>query len=149
MKPSVLVQNKFYELFKFFNKFQTQKKNFWCARPDDLKDTVNITAWKQITNQSDYSCQMFYEGNNIACHTFEFSDEIGHTIVEDFNLVCDRRSFLATIETCILIGSSIAPLLSGWLSDKLGRKMVLMSSATIQLIVGKSFRQSMINIKFK
>lgn len=90
-----------------------------------------------MTNQTDYSCEMFYEGNHVKCHTFEFSDEIGHTIVQDFNLVCDRKNFLATIETCILVGSSIAPLLSGWLSDKFGRKLVLIVSATIQLVVGK------------
>ncbi|KAL5273024.1 hypothetical protein ACFFRR_000037 [Megaselia abdita] len=123
-----------FQIFAF--SFQTQKKDFWCARPDDLKDTINVTTWKLMTNQSDYSCSMFYEGNHVKCDTFEFSDEIGHTIVQDFNLVCDRKNFLATIETCILVGSSIAPLFSGWLSDKFGRKLILMLSATIQLIVG-------------
>lgn len=89
-----------------------------------------------MTNQSDYSCEMIFEGNHVKCYTFEFSDEIGHTIVQDFNLVCDRKNLLATIETCLLVGCSIAPLFSGWLSDKFGRKQILMLSATVELVVG-------------
>lgn len=90
-----------------------------------------------MTNQTEYSCEMFYEGNQVKCQDFEFSDEFGHTIVQDFNLVCDRKNFIATIETCILVGSSLAPLFSGWLSDKFGRKLVLLGSALIQVVVGE------------
>ena len=72
------------------------------------------------------------------CKTFEFAnDNMGMTIVEEFDLVCDRKNLLSVVEMCFLAGAAIGSVSSGWISDKFGRKHTLMSFATVQCIIGK------------
>lgn len=74
------------------------------------------------------------------CSEFEFSHDIYEsTMIEDFNLICDRKSLIATVETCGILGTVFASVLSGWMSDKYGRKPILMMSLFLQISLGKIF----------
>lgn len=75
-----------------------------------------------------------------TCESFEFShDDMGTTIVEEFNLVCDKKKFLAVVEMSYLMGAAVASVVSGWISDRFGRRTILMCSATLQVIIGEFY----------
>lgn len=56
---------------------------------------------------------------------------------EDFNLVCDRQSLVASVETSGLVGTVFAAIISSWISDNYGRKQILMISLFLQVFLGK------------
>lgn len=132
---------------------QAFEKDYWCARPSDgFFSTMNVSMWKNVTLQTTDSCQIlnFPLDLNLThvgdlgdyqmtkCESFEFShDEMGATIVEEFNLVCDKKKFLAVVEMSYLMGAAVASVVSGWISDKFGRRTILMCSATLQVFVGE------------
>ncbi|KAL5273011.1 hypothetical protein ACFFRR_000030 [Megaselia abdita] len=112
--------------------FQTVNKDFWCA---GLPSTPFSSE-----NSSLNSC--VFEGDDPSlppakCSNFEFSHEYyGTTIIEDFNLVCDRKYLIASVETCGILGTVLASVISGWISDKYGRKPILMISLFLQVSLG-------------
>ncbi|XP_017083944.2 LOW QUALITY PROTEIN: organic cation transporter protein [Drosophila eugracilis] len=143
-----------FHLFMFV--FQTASKDFWCARPDNLLQ-MSVSEWRNISQSSngcllldiDYS-QVSYEDNELInwpangtelgyrqCRHFEFSDEEGtaKTLVQEFELVCGR-DILSLVETCFLVGAAAGAVLSGWISDRFGRRHTLMAFVTIQSVFG-------------
>lgn len=74
------------------------------------------------------------------CESFEFShDYMGTTLQEEFGLVCNNKKFLAVVEMSYLMGAAVASVVSGWISDKFGRRTILMCSATLQVIIGEYY----------
>ncbi|XP_017091571.2 organic cation transporter protein isoform X3 [Drosophila bipectinata] len=136
--------------------FQTASKDFWCARPDNLSH-MSIPEWRNLS-QTPNGCnildldyeQVSYENNQLInwpanasnfgyrkCQHFEFSDEDGSakTLVQEFELVCERN-ILSLVETCFLVGAAAGAVLSGWISDRFGRRHTLMAFVTIQSVFG-------------
>lgn len=126
-----------------FSSIQAYEKDYWCARPSDgIHSSMNVSMWKNITLQTTDSCQIHDTGANqmTQCESFEFSHDImGTTIVEEFNLVCDKKYFLAVVEMSYLMGAAVASVVSGWISDRFGRRTILMCSATLQVIIGEYY----------
>ncbi|XP_016995417.2 organic cation transporter protein isoform X1 [Drosophila takahashii] len=143
-----------FHLFMFV--FQIAPKDFWCARPDNLMQ-MSVSEWRNIS-QSSNGCllldmdftQVTYEDNQLVnwpanasemgyrqCRHFEFSDEEGSakTLVQEFELVCGR-DILSLVETCFLVGAAAGAVLSGWISDRFGRRHTLMAFVTIQSVFG-------------
>ncbi|KRK03668.1 organic cation transporter protein isoform X1 [Drosophila yakuba] len=143
-----------FHLFMFV--FQIAPKDFWCARPENLQQ-MSVSEWRNISQSSngcllldvDYS-QVTYENNQLInwpenatnlgyrqCWHFEFSDEDGSakTLVQEFELVCGR-DILSLVETCFLVGAAAGAVLSGWISDRFGRRHTLMAFVTIQSVFG-------------
>ncbi|XP_017031297.1 organic cation transporter protein isoform X2 [Drosophila kikkawai] len=136
--------------------FQTAPKDFWCAQPDHLRQ-MSLSEWRNLSQTSngcllldvDYS-QVSYNGNQLInwpanaselgyrqCPHFEFSDVDGpaKTLVQEFELVCGR-DILSLVETCFLVGAAAGAVLSGWISDRFGRRHTLMAFVTIQSVFG-------------
>ncbi|XP_017056168.1 organic cation transporter protein isoform X1 [Drosophila ficusphila] len=143
-----------FHLFMFV--FQIAPKDFWCARPDNLLQ-MSVSEWRNLSQSTDgcllldmdYS-QVTYEDNQLInwpanatelgyrkCQHFEFSDEEGtaKTLVQEFELVCGR-DILSLVETCFLVGAAAGAVLSGWISDRFGRRHTLMAFVTIQSVFG-------------
>ncbi|XP_017031295.1 organic cation transporter protein isoform X1 [Drosophila kikkawai] len=143
-----------FHLFMFV--FQTAPKDFWCAQPDHLRQ-MSLSEWRNLSQTSngcllldvDYS-QVSYNGNQLInwpanaselgyrqCPHFEFSDVDGpaKTLVQEFELVCGR-DILSLVETCFLVGAAAGAVLSGWISDRFGRRHTLMAFVTIQSVFG-------------
>ncbi|EDW15654.2 organic cation transporter protein isoform X1 [Drosophila mojavensis] len=143
-----------FHLFMFV--FQTAPKDFWCARPANLQN-LSITEWRNLS-QTPNGCQLLdidysqvildngqlinWPSNTSAvgyrkCHQFEFSDVDGgaKTLVQDFGLVCDNN-ITSYVEMCFLIGAAAGAVLSGWISDRFGRRHTLMSFVLIQTVFG-------------
>ncbi|KAL7728519.1 hypothetical protein ACLKA6_012532 [Drosophila palustris] len=136
--------------------FQTAPKDFWCARPAHLQD-LSITDWRNLSQSSngcqlldiDYSQVAFENGQLInwpsntanlsyrQCQQFEFSDVDGDakTLVQEFGLVCGNN-ITSFVEMCFLMGAAAGAVLSGWISDRFGRRHTLMTFVSIQTIFG-------------
>ncbi|KAH8243831.1 hypothetical protein KR032_010447 [Drosophila birchii] len=136
--------------------FQTASKDFWCAQPDHLRQ-MSVAEWRNLSQTSngcllldvDYS-QVSYDGNQLInwpanaselgyrqCPHFQFSNVDGSakTLVQEFELVCGR-DILSLVETCFLVGAAAGAVLSGWISDRFGRRHTLMAFVTIQSVFG-------------
>lgn len=149
MNSHILIKNDFY----FY--FQSQRQDFWCARPNNLKD-IDVNIWKKLTQPVDACTIINYDYTNftasnltaqiealgthptIQCHQFEFDHSLfGNTIIAEWNLVCDRAYLPSFVEMCFLTGAALGSVFSGWISDRFGRKHTLMWSAIIQAICGE------------
>ncbi|XP_017845103.1 organic cation transporter protein isoform X2 [Drosophila busckii] len=140
----------------FIYVFQTSAKDYWCARPVNLAQ-LDIAEWRNLSQTAngcllrdlDYS-QLSYEQGELInwpsnaselgyreCTEFEFSDVDGtaRTLVQDFNLVCGN-DITNIVETCFLTGAAAGAVLSGWISDRFGRRHTLMAFVSIQTIFG-------------
>ncbi|KAH8416958.1 hypothetical protein KR222_000209 [Zaprionus bogoriensis] len=136
--------------------FQTAPKDFWCARPSHLQE-LSVAQWRNLSQTAngcqildiDYSKVTYDHGQLInwpsettnlsyrQCQLFEFSDIDGddRTLVQEFSLVCDNN-ITNFVEMCFLIGAAAGAVLSGWISDRFGRRHTLMAFVTIQTIFG-------------
>ncbi|XP_017494621.1 PREDICTED: solute carrier family 22 member 21 isoform X2 [Rhagoletis zephyria] len=74
----------------------------------------------------------------IACSAWEYDsdDNLGNTWISQWDLVCDKEYFKNVAEMFFLLGAATGGILSGYLSDKFGRKKMLFISATLQTIFG-------------
>lgn len=68
------------------------------------------------------------------------NDTLGNTWTSEWNLVCDKEYLKNVAEMFFLVGVATGGIISGVLSDKFGRKMMLFISAVLQSIFGKSIR---------
>uniref|UniRef100_A0A1A9W3U8 Major facilitator superfamily (MFS) profile domain-containing protein n=1 Tax=Glossina brevipalpis TaxID=37001 RepID=A0A1A9W3U8_9MUSC len=134
---------------------KTADKDFWCARPQHLRD-IDVGLWRNLTqskdacsildidysaienlnNLLDYIKSVGLSANYTECLEFEFSKENGETktLVEEFGLVCKHRELLSVVEMCFLAGAAIGSVLSGYISDRYGRKHTLLSFAFVQTV---------------
>ncbi|XP_022216006.2 organic cation transporter protein [Drosophila obscura] len=141
-----------FQLFMFV--FQTAPKEFWCAQPANLNQ-MDPLEWRKLSQTPDgcllldldYS-QLIVEDGQLTnwptnaselgyrqCQNFEFFDNEALTLVQEFELVCGR-DILSLVETCFLVGAAAGAVLSGWISDRFGRRHTLMAFVTVQAVFG-------------
>ncbi|EDV92561.1 organic cation transporter protein isoform X1 [Drosophila grimshawi] len=143
-----------FHLFMFV--FQTAPKEYWCARPTNLQE-LDIAEWRNLSQSSngcqlldiDYS-QLILENGNVMnwpsnasdmgytqCTQFEFSDIDGEakSLVQEFGLIC-ANNITNVVEMCFLMGAAAGAVLSGWISDRFGRRHTLMAFVSIQTVFG-------------
>ncbi|XP_034253034.1 organic cation transporter protein-like isoform X2 [Thrips palmi] len=70
------------------------------------------------------------------CSKWEFNSTLGYTLLQEWDLVCDRAHLKDTAEMTFLAGVALGGLVSGMISDKFGRKKTLLSSLIAQIMVG-------------
>lgn len=68
---------------------------------------------------------------------FDMSDKMGNTWISEWNLVCDSSYLRTFAETVFLLGVASGGVISGYLSDRFGRKRLLFLSVVLQTIFGK------------
>uniref|UniRef100_A0A0A1XIU6 Solute carrier family 22 member 21 n=2 Tax=Zeugodacus cucurbitae TaxID=28588 RepID=A0A0A1XIU6_ZEUCU len=76
--------------------------------------------------------------SRVACTAWEYdsNDNLGNTWTSQWDLVCDKEYFKNVAEMFFLLGVATGGILSGYLSDKFGRKKMLFISAVLQTIFG-------------
>lgn len=68
---------------------------------------------------------------------FDMNDKMGNTWISEWNLVCDSSYLKTFAETVFLLGVASGGVISGYLSDRFGRKRLLFLSVVLQTIFGK------------
>ncbi|KRF82949.1 organic cation transporter protein isoform X1 [Drosophila virilis] len=145
--------------------YQAANKEFWCQRPSHLQqlpvdvwrnlsgsqDNCHVLAgidWNQLSNDT-LPAQMEQQaaaaaaataddGKLIACNSWEYAtnDNVGNTWTSQWDLVCDKEHLKNVAEMFFLLGVATGGIISGYLSDKFGRKTMLFISAVLQTIFG-------------
>ncbi|KAL1440504.1 hypothetical protein MTO96_009361 [Rhipicephalus appendiculatus] len=135
----------------------------WCARPTNLRN-LSVEQWKHLmiprTKEGRYNqCRMYAELNTsgvatVPCTHWEYAPSAyGRSIVQDFDLVCERAWFLPFSCSAFAMGSICTLVASGPLADWLGRKPVIQFSTVMLqaagvVIVSSSVLNSFLAMRF-
>lgn len=65
------------------------------------------------------------------------NDSLGNTWISEWNLVCDSEYLKNVAEMFFLVGVATGGIISGYLSDKFGRRTMLFWSVIFQTIFGE------------
>lgn len=76
---------------------------------------------------------------SVKCTDWEFdtTDNLGNTWTSEWKLVCDSEYLKNVAEMFFLVGVATGGIISGYLSDKFGRRTMLFWSVIFQTIFGK------------
>ncbi|XP_013149681.1 PREDICTED: solute carrier family 22 member 4-like [Papilio polytes] len=131
--------------------FTAKSTKFWCRMPDSLAG-LPIDKWINYSQPVD-ACYVreLPDGitvesilNNTApildtflkCQQWDYDrSEVGETIISEWNLVCDNAGLTNLAEVVFLIGVGIGGVVGGWISDKFGRKRILMGMMILQCVL--------------
>ena len=84
---------------------------------------------------SDYDVAMrLRSADKVACDSWTYSTDHGHTIVSEWDLVCDKTALLSTVQGSYMGGVFVGCLFWGWASDKFGRRPSILVSVVIQIL---------------
>ncbi|KAM3958932.1 organic cation transporter protein [Aphomia sociella] len=136
--------------------FTAKTTQFWCRKPENLSD-LEIDDWIKYSQPVD-ACSVvvlspmnttasilnFLHSNTTvnvtneyrSCDAWDFNkSEVGETIISEWNLVCDRAYLTSLAEVVFLVGVGIGGVVGGWISDRFGRKRILMGMAIAQSVL--------------
>ncbi|XP_031621225.1 organic cation transporter protein [Contarinia nasturtii] len=133
--------------------YQAADKHFWCKRPDNLSHidinvwrnlsglkscSISKHNWNQITNTHMLEALVQNTTDPIKCTEWEFdmADNLGNTWTSQWSLVCDSEYLKNVAEMFFLVGVASGGIISGYLSDKFGRRTMLFWSVIFQTIFG-------------
>ncbi|EDV92562.1 organic cation transporter protein isoform X2 [Drosophila grimshawi] len=145
--------------------YQAANKDFWCQRPPHLQE-MPVDVWRNLSGSHDNcharsgidwsrlsndtlpaqlqqqaaaaAAASGDDGKLIACNRWEYetNDNVGNTWTSQWDLVCDKEHLKNVAEMFFLLGVATGGIISGYLSDKFGRKTMLFISAILQTIFG-------------
>ncbi|CAE1142070.1 SLC22A4_5 [Acanthosepion pharaonis] len=127
-----------------------------CAIPDLRNDTYKVQSEAHGKLINEYIPEETVNGKPLysSCHLYVNKSVLGNqtlgncsswvydksifqqTIISDFNLVCDKGWIAQHIYTVFFGGYLVAMLSCGWLSDRFGRKTVIVGALMMQGIAG-------------
>ncbi|XP_013173238.1 PREDICTED: organic cation transporter protein-like [Papilio xuthus] len=131
--------------------FTAKSTKFWCRLPESLAG-LPIENWINYSQPVD-ACYVRELPNGITvesilnntapvldsflkCQQWDYDrSEVGETIISEWNLVCDNAGLTNLAEVVFLIGVGIGGVVGGWISDKFGRKRILMGMMICQCVL--------------
>ncbi|XP_013193450.2 organic cation transporter protein isoform X1 [Amyelois transitella] len=128
--------------------FTAKTTNFWCRRPENLS-SLPLENWINYSQPIDacsvrvlppsITAESILNGTAplidsfMKCQAWDYDrSEVGNTIISEWSLVCDRAYLTSLAEVVFLVGVGIGGVVGGWISDKFGRKRILMGMAIAQ-----------------
>ncbi|KAG1714398.1 Solute carrier family 22 member 5 [Nymphon striatum] len=132
--------------------------DFWCARPDHLKDKISAHVWRNYSSPLEFvegkeirsQCRQFDWNYNyvnetnimfmrqtetIECQKWEFDNGIyQRTMREEFNLVCSRDILISTSNAVYMAAFMISVTINGHLADRFGRRIIILVNMVFLLI---------------
>jgi len=129
---------------------------FWCSAPENINfpsgwTDDQIKNYTNVINDGEYDGCLAYDikpgfssnfftamqertSETIKCSNFEFSKDMGQTIVSEWTLVCDRLPLLSTVQGSYMGGVFVGCIFWGWASDKFGRRPSILIASAIQIV---------------
>ncbi|XP_063362482.1 organic cation transporter protein-like isoform X1 [Cydia amplana] len=129
--------------------FTARETKYWCRMPDNFTG-LPIENWINYSQPNNNYCQVrdIPAGVTVqsilngtaplldtfqTCQEWDFDrSEVGDTIISEWNLVCDRAGLTSLAEVVFLVGVGIGGVVGGWISDRFGRKRILMGMIVAQ-----------------
>lgn len=138
--------------------FTAASTDFWCSIPQSLEGRVNSSAWINMSSplKEDGShdlCHVWdvqdpeeYLGGNAelvnrtkSCQAWDYDRSLfQHTILQHYDLVCDRDKWKNTSQAAYFLGMIIGVFAAGWLADSFGRKTVLIPIVILASVFGSA-----------
>ncbi|GIY44168.1 organic cation transporter protein [Caerostris extrusa] len=135
-------------LHDFTMTFFAPNMDHWCARPPQvLEANISVELWKNIsiplvkdrTGHYEYSqCTMYNTSLQngslysdagaevIKCTAWEYDRSVyNNTMVDEWNLVCDDDWLISMSKTIYMVAFLFSSSISGQLSDRFGRRRVM------------------------
>ncbi|XP_076439518.1 organic cation transporter protein-like isoform X2 [Babylonia areolata] len=121
----------------------------YAIQNEEHRLVVNQTIPMEHSDDSSYSqCSIFTRGNHSTvtnhseesrqlqdCHAWVYdTSEVETSVISQFDLVCDRKSFRAHLNMVYLMGYLIGSLGAGYLCDWFGRKIIFCISLMLGLV---------------
>ncbi|XP_047521002.1 organic cation transporter protein-like isoform X2 [Pieris napi] len=132
----------------FLPTFTAKATQFWCQPPDNLSN-VPLERWINYSQPEDACSVRVIPANVTAdsiinytataldsfqkCQNWGYDrSEVGDTIISEWNLVCEKANLTNLAEVVFLIGIGVGGVVGGWISDRFGRKRILMAMSVAQ-----------------
>ena len=137
--------------------FTAASTDYWCSMPQSLEGIVNTTTtqWRNLSSPAkedgtpdpclvwdvqedeDYYNIHSVHNDTKKCESWDYDRSLfEHTIIHQYNLVCDREKWKDTSQAAYFLGMIIGVFASGWLADSLGRKAVLVPLVVLMSVCG-------------
>jgi OCT family organic cation transporter-like MFS transporter 4/5 len=120
-----------------------QKKQFSIPYEDgkttyEKCKSYDVSGWGTINedfNSALKSRPENYADTTIVCQGYTYNKSEGlDTIVNDWDLVCDRLPLLSSVQGSYMGGVFVGCIVFGWASDKFGRRLTMLIAALIQTV---------------
>ncbi|XP_022237075.1 organic cation transporter protein-like isoform X2 [Limulus polyphemus] len=126
----------------------------WCSRPPAYSN-LTINQWKSLAippvkNKNDnatYSHCLIYknitdspsrvEQSNVTCTSWEYDNSFyTSTVVDEWDLVCGSDWLLSLSTTVVMAGFLFSVFICGQLSDRYGRRPIILTCIALSLLSG-------------
>ncbi|XP_064456995.1 organic cation/carnitine transporter 2-like [Ornithodoros turicata] len=121
----------------------------WCAPPPSHAN-MSDHEWKivgvPIDSSARYRRCVRYEPpldvqapnrSESKCRSWKYDlNTYGHTIVDEWDLVCDRAWLISMLSTLYMVGSTVAIPIASHMSEMVGRKPIIYMSIVVLLLCG-------------
>ncbi|KAJ2951125.1 hypothetical protein O0L34_g5514 [Tuta absoluta] len=128
--------------------FTAKDTKFWCRRPENFS-SVPTDVWINysqpngtctvrdipfgVTAESIINFTAPLVDSFVKCTEWEFDrSDVGDTIISEWKLVCDKAHLTSIVEVVFLVGVGVGGVVGGWISDKFGRKRILIGMMIAQ-----------------
>ncbi|KAG1680471.1 Solute carrier family 22 member 6-A [Nymphon striatum] len=143
-------------MYGYVLSFYAPKLEFWCAMPEELQGTVSYEEWRNCSSPltpelTRDPCKVFYwksqavNRTNICNVTYtkileckKWDYNLGNhqrTMTSEFDLVCSKHILVSLSNSMFMIGFLVGVLLNGHLSDRYGRKKVMLANLLLMVSV--------------
>ncbi|XP_022253266.1 solute carrier family 22 member 6-B-like [Limulus polyphemus] len=133
--------------------FLAPDTDHWCAKPHQLENWT-VIQWKNVsipfdTKKQEFSqCQSYSyklmelpnswaviidQNVTVPCTKWDYTTT-DNTIITQWDLFCDREWLVSMNQTVFMLGMLIGVFISGHLSDRFGRRPVLLDSLCLSIV---------------
>ncbi|XP_023244015.1 organic cation transporter protein-like [Centruroides sculpturatus] len=132
--------------------FLAYRVDYWCARTSkymnmSVEEWKNISAPMEIRNgRTTHSrCEIYdindekYEKNfsNIPCRSWEYDhSQYRYSVIEKWDLVCENSWLSSLAGSSYFVGFFVSGIVSGQISDRYGRRPVIISGLVLHITFG-------------
>ncbi|XP_076360286.1 solute carrier family 22 member 6-B-like [Tachypleus tridentatus] len=133
--------------------FLAPDTDHWCAKPHQLENWT-VTQWKNVsipfdTNKQEFSQCLSYsytlvqlpdswdviidQNVTVPCTKWDYSST-DNTIITQWDLFCNHEWLVSMNQTVFMLGMLFGVFISGHLSDRFGRRPVLLGSLCLSIV---------------
>ncbi|XP_023219719.1 organic cation transporter protein-like [Centruroides sculpturatus] len=132
--------------------FLAYKVDYWCARTPKYIN-LSVEEWKNISAPLDFKngrtthsrCEVYdiddteYKKNfsKIPCRSWEYDrSQYKNSVIEKWNLVCESSWLSSLAGSSYFVGFFVSGIVSGQISDRYGRRPVIIWSVVLHITFG-------------
>ena len=122
-----------------FSAFHGLSLTFYAPEVDyRCADDTEYVDLEESFNNTD-QCNLFINGTTVECKSWSYDTSFYETsIISEWDLVCDKSWLASFSQSSYMIGMMVSTILFGYLSDKYGRRPIILLGIVIEILAGFS-----------